>query len=48
MFNLVKDLIADYWTKPVKKENKKNNPTEQFKKYCKDLPWMAECKKYDV
>jgi len=47
MFNLVKDLIADYWTKPVKKD-KKNNPTEQFKKYCKDLPWMAECKQYDV
>ena len=47
MFNLVKDLIADYWTKPVKKD-KKNNPTEQFKKYCTELPWMAECKKYDV
>ena len=40
------DLIEQYWSTPTKK--KKNNPTEEFKKYCEDLPWMAECKQYDV
>lgn len=40
------DLIEQYWNGSI--EKKKNNPTEEFKKYCKDLPWMAECKQYDV
>ena len=40
------DLISHYWSSAVKKEKK--NPTEEFKKYCENEPWMAECKKYDV
>jgi hypothetical protein len=41
------DLITEYWTGKAK-EKKENNPTEEFKKYCEELPWMPECKKYDV
>jgi len=42
-----KDLISEYWKGKAKK-NKKNNPTDQFKKYCEEEPWMPECKQYDV
>jgi hypothetical protein len=41
------NLISDYWKGKAKKSNK-NNPTEEFKKYCETEPWMAECKVYDV
>lgn len=41
------DLISKYWTGKAK-EKKHKNLTEEFKKYCKELPWMPECKKYDV
>ena len=40
------DLIEKYWSSAA--EKKKNNPTEEFQKYCEVLPWMAECKQYDV
>tara|TARA_R100001510_G_C7575110_1_gene150134 strand:+ start:72 stop:203 length:132 start_codon:yes stop_codon:yes gene_type:complete len=41
------DQIArDY--KAVAKKKKKNNPTEEFKKYCELEPWMPECKKYEI
>lgn len=41
------DLISEYWTSKTK-EKKTKNPTEEFKKYCEELPWASECKKYDV
>jgi len=41
------DLISEYWTGKAK-EKKEKNPTEKFKRYCEELPWMPECKKYDV
>ena len=50
MFNSVKDLITEYWTKPAKdkEKNKKKNPSKFFEKYCNTEPWMPECKQYDV
>jgi len=41
------DLISDYW-KGKAKLKKEQKPTEVFKKYCEELPWMPECKQYDV
>jgi hypothetical protein len=41
------DLIEEYWTSAGEKKEKKN-PTEEFKKYCEELPWMPECREYDV
>ena len=41
------DLISSYWKGKAKKL-KENNPTKEFKKYCENEPWMAECRVYDV
>ena len=41
------DLISEYWAGKAKEKVKKT-PAEEFKKYCSDLPWMPECKEYDV
>lgn len=41
------DLITEYWTSKTKNK-KETTPSEKFKKYCEELPWMPECKKYDV
>ena len=41
------DLISEYW-KGRAKEKKGDHPTEAFKKYCEEEPWMPECKQYDV
>jgi hypothetical protein len=41
------NLISNYW-KGKAKEKKQNTPTEEFKSYCENEPWMAECKVYDV
>ena len=41
------DLISLYW-KGKAKEVKTESPTEAFKKYCEDTPWMPECKIYET
>jgi len=46
MFNLVPDIITEYWQGKDKEEKQK--PTEEFKKFCEDEPWAAECKIFDV
>jgi len=46
MFNLVPDIITEYWQ--GKKEEKKKKPSDQFKRFCKEEPWAPECKIFDL
>lgn len=51
MFNLVPDIINEYWL--GKQEEKKQTsvkaiPAEEFKKFCDEEPWAAECKVFDI
>jgi len=46
MFNLVPDIITEYWL--GKEEEKKETPTEEFKKFCENEPWAPECKIFDI
>jgi len=48
MFNLVPDIITEYWLGHLKDESKKEKPEEQFKKFCDDEPWAPECKIFDI
>lgn len=42
------DLITEYWTGKAKNKKEEETPAQQFKKYCKNEPWMPECREYDV
>lgn len=46
MFNLVPDIITEYWQS--KDKEKKETPAEEFKKFCDEEPWAPECKIFDV
>jgi len=46
MFNLVPDIITEYWQ--GKKEDKNKKPAEEFKRFCEDEPWAPECKIFDL
>ena len=51
MFNLVKDIISDYWQKESsfkKTKPKPDKPADVFKKFCESEPWAPECKVFDV
>ena len=38
MFNLVSDIIAEYWLSKSKEEKQKEKPTEEFKRFCEKKP----------
>jgi hypothetical protein len=48
MFNLVPDIITEYWLGNEDKKKKESKPAEEFKKFCESEPWAPECKEYDV
>ncbi len=51
MFNLVPDIISEYWQQHYRSEEKierTNKPADEFKKFCDDEPWAPECKIFDV
>ena len=49
MFNLVSDIITEYWQgKDNENNEKKETPTEEFKKFCDEEPLAPECKIFDV
>ena len=51
MFNLVPDIITDYWQNHAPSDNqevKRIKPADEFKRFCEDEPWAPECKVFDV
>ena len=48
MFNLVPDMITEYWQGKNKCKKKQPNPSKEFKKFCEAEPWAPECKVFDV
>ena len=47
MFNLVPDIITQYWQGEKNQEDKKS-PHDDFQKFCEEEPWAPECKIFDV
>ena len=51
MFNLVPDIITDYWQHHAPadiEETSHKKPAEEFRRFCEDEPWAPECKIFDV
>jgi len=48
MFNLVPDIITEYWLGNKNKKKKQSTPAQKFKNFCESNPWAPECKEYDV